>query len=254
LLVAFLMFYLEADAAVVGAAIALLVALQLHEFVRTVLATRLSIARLLAVDVASHALRLSTLTAAAMQQRLSIATALTLIAASSLVALTQLDRRWFTAHAIATWSRNWSFGRWLLVEAAAYHLSTRIYLYVLAAMLGQQQVAALSTSQNIANAVNVLAMGVSAASMPIATLKLKQEGFDAWRKWLVRVTVWLSIATGSALIGLVAFGDSVMRLVYPGYYAQFSTLLALLACGAWLEALSANLTTTFWTAERPDLN
>jgi O-antigen/teichoic acid export membrane protein len=254
LLAGFLLLYLDTRFGVLCAAVALLLALQMHEFIRTVLATRLSIERLLVVDVVTHGVRLAALAGLAFLDELSLASALACIAGSCIVALLQVDGRWFAAAAAQAWAQNWRFGRWLMVESVAYFISTRSYLYVLGAVLGQQQVAALSASQNVANAVNVVAMGVSAAAVPIATLKRYNEGDASWRSWLIRVSAAMALATGCALAAIVVAREPLMHLLYPKYYAQFSTLLALLACGAWLEALSANLTTAFWSAQRPDLN
>ena len=254
LLTGFLVFYIRADTGVVLAAIALLVSTQSQEFVRTVLATRLMMARLLAVDLGTNGLKLVLLGLASVHGSLSVAGALAVVSLSSLGALALVERRWLRAGTAAAWSANWRFGRWLLVESVAYYLSTRIYIYIVAAVLGDSDVAVLSATQNIANSVNVLAMGISAASMPIATLKLRREGYGAWRSWLVRVSIWMAAVTGIALLLLVAFGNTLMHAIYPGYYAGFGILLALLAFGTWLDALSANLTTVFWTAERPELN
>jgi O-antigen/teichoic acid export membrane protein len=255
LLAAFLHWYLAVDGARLAASIGVLVLLQSHEFVRTVLATRLAVPRLLALDVVTHTLRLLGLFAMQRMGLLSVTTALGWLAASSLVAWFQMDRQWFAAVAIAeVWRANWRFGRWLLVESVAHLISTRSYLYVIGALLGREQVAALSASQNLANAVNVIVMGLTAAAVPIARLKLEREGYDAWKSWLTTVALLMLLASGGAFAAIAVFARPLVGWLYPSFYAPYAPLVIVLAFGMLLEALSANLTSAFWTAGRPELN
>jgi len=171
------------------------------------------------------------------------------------VACTQFDRRWFVRVATReVWMTNWRFGRWLLVETVAHLVSTRGYLYLVGALLGREQVAALGASQNLANVVNVVVMGLSAAAVPIARLKLEREGYAAWMRWLKTVAVVMVIASGGAFAAVAAFAQPLVGWLYPTFYAPYAPLVIVLSFGMLLEALSANLTLAFWTAERPDLN
>ena len=254
-LAAFLYTFLHVDGSLLLAAIAVLVLLQAHEFVRTVLMTRLEVPRLLMVDGAVHGLRIIGLLLLQKFGLLSVATALMWLAASCVVACTQFDRRWFVRVATReVWMTNWRFGRWLLVETAAHLVSTRGYLYLVGALLGREQVAALGASQNLANVVNVVVMGLSAAAVPIARLKLEREGYAAWIRWLKTVAVVMVIASGGAFAAVAAFAQPLVGWLYPAFYAPYAPLVIVLSFGMLLEALSANLTLAFWTAERPDLN
>ena len=97
-------------------------------------------------------------------------------------------------------------------------------------------------------------MGLSAAAVPIAKLKLAREGYLAWKQWLMKVSVAMLVAAGTAFAALALFAQPLMEALYPPFYAQFAPLVVVLSFGMLLEALSANVTSAFWTAERPDLN
>jgi O-antigen/teichoic acid export membrane protein len=255
LLAAFLHWYLAVDGALLVVSVLVLALMQLHEFVRAVLMTRLAVSRLLMVDAATHALRILGLLALQRAGLLSVATALAWLAISCLAAAFQVDRRWLTgAGAKGIWRSNWRFGRWLLVESAAHLISTRSYLYVVGAMLGREQVAALGASQNLANAVNVVVMGLTAAAVPIARLKLEREGYDAWKAWLITISLVMLATAGCAFAAIAVFARPLVGWLYPSFYVAYAPLVVVLAFGMLLEALSANLTSAFWTAERPDLN
>jgi O-antigen/teichoic acid export membrane protein len=254
-LVLFLCLQLDADADVIAAAVVLLALFQLHEFVRTMLTTRLSLSRLLAIDVLTHGTRLGALVLCLAAGTLDVASALACVAAPTLIAATQL-RAWRLrpGELAAVWWSNVRFGRWLLVESLAHVVSTRAYLYAVGALLGHEQVAGLSASQNIAAGVNVVAMGLTAAAVPIARLALEREGYGAWRRWLTQVSWLVAFVTGAVFVAIAAFAGPIMGLLYPDYYGDFAPIAALLAFGVWLESMTAPLSSAFWTAERADLN
>jgi O-antigen/teichoic acid export membrane protein len=255
MLAAFLHWCLAVDGPLVSAAVAALAFLQLHEFVRTLLMTRLSVARLLAIDVLTHGVRLAGLWVLHELGALTVVSALAWLAASALVAASQLQPRWVRGGLAAdVWRANWRFGRWLLVETVAHLIATRSYIYVVGAMLGREEVAAFSASQNVANAVNVIVMGLTAAAIPIAKLKLEREGYQAWKAWLTTVAVAMFVASGSAFAAVAVFARPLIEWLYPTFYAPFAPLVIVLALGVWLDAMGSNLTSAFWTAERPDLN
>jgi len=255
LLAALLHSLLGVDPLTIGVAIGTLALLQLQEFVRSLLTTRLSFARLLKIDVLTHGVRIVGLWICHEAGALSAPIALGWIGGSALVAFLELERRWLASTAShAIWRSNWQFARWLLVESIAYMISTRGYLYVVAFLLGEEMVAALSASQNLANAVNVIAMGLTAVAIPVARLKLEQEGHAAWRWWLLRTSALMLIASGGVLVVIAVAAPTLFGWLYPPFYMPYASLVVVLGVAVLLDALNANLTSAFWTAERPDLN
>jgi O-antigen/teichoic acid export membrane protein len=242
------------DRAALLGALAAMAALQLHEFVRSVNVTRLALPQLLKLDALTHLVRIGCLAMLFAADVLTVWNALAVICVSSLVALPYLTVRGKFAPVSGTFGSNWQLGRWLLADAIAFTLSTRVYLYLVALWLGTAEVAALSASQTLVSVANLVVGGLIVVAIPAARLKLAQAGYHAWRSWWVG-TAGLIAALGAVLFGAVGLlAADLMRLFYPAYYVSFAPLVAILALGAWIDAVNTVVVSALWTAEKPQVN
>jgi O-antigen/teichoic acid export membrane protein len=242
------------DAAALLGALAAMAALQLHEFVRSVNVTRLALPKLLKLDALTHLLRVGCLAILFGAGALTVWNALLVICASSLVALPYLKVRGAFAPVSETFVSNWRLGRWLLADAIAFTLSTRVYLYLIAFWLGTAEVAALTASQTLVSVANLVVGGLIVVAIPAARLKLARAGYHAWRSWWIG-TAGLITALGAVLFSAVALlAADLMRLFYPAYYVSFAPLVAILALGAWIDAVNTVVVSALWTAEKPQIN
>jgi O-antigen/teichoic acid export membrane protein len=137
------------------------------------------------------------------------------------------------------------------LETIAYSASTQVYLYLTALWVDTAAVGILSAVLVLMNAVNVILLGVMNHAVPVARQRLLVGGYDPWRRWLVRIGVFLTAGVGA--FGLLASlaAEPLLTLVYGPAYAASAYLVPIVALQLFLSALNTVLSAAFRTAEMP---
>jgi len=234
------------------AAGALVATFQFHALARAGELSRLRPGATLKLDLACYGVRFLALSLLIYRDQFSLTGALWCMTAGFLVwpvfsKTIRLTARVSREHV----ARVWRFGRWLLVDAVAYSLSTHFYLYAMGLLLTLEAVGAISAVQNLLSVLNVLFMGVAAYLLPLARVQLVDQGYDAWRRLIVMASTVVTGGMVIVVLGLCLIPGTSLSLVYGEHYASYANLLVFLAIPAALNGFNAIANVAFQTMERP---
>lgn len=231
---------------------------QLQEFARSVLATQLRMASLLSLDLWTNGGRILLIATLALTDRLTTNTLFLGIAVPSAIAAgvflfpyrsLPFGRPDFQSRL----AQNWAFGKWILVEALAYAVSSQLYLYLTALIVDTRSAGALNASLSVLNLINVLLSGVMGFAIPVARDRLLNMNYEAWVHWLKSVG-FLLISSVLTLWGVVALSaEHILRMAYGDYYAGFTYLIEIIGFSYIFRAINTVVIAAFRTAELPQV-
>jgi len=148
-------------------------------------------------------------------------------------------------------SRNWNYGKWLLLESIVFIASYSIYLYLVALLVDVEAAGAFNAAQTLVNSANVLWMGITAFSIPAARRALIEHGPLGWQKYLLDVGVGIVALTTGIGILLSIFARPLLILIFSPQYAHYAYLVPILAFGMVLTVCNSVLGIAFRTLELP---
>lgn len=148
-------------------------------------------------------------------------------------------------------SRNWNYGKWLLLESIVFIASVNVYLYLTALLMDVESAGALNAAQTLVNSANVLWMGITAFSIPAARRILIEHGSAGWKKYLCSVGVGIVALTAGVGVVLSLFARPLLTLVFSPEYAGYAYLIPILAAAMVLTVCNAILSVAFRTLDLP---
>jgi O-antigen/teichoic acid export membrane protein len=244
-----------ADPLSMGGFLLCLVLFQLQELARVINLTRMTFRSLLWLDLATHGLRIGLLLVAMRLGLLSPGAALFITAIACGLGMAVAGKNTYASGAGEPLKKvgaaNWRYFRWILLEMIPYNASTQIYLYLTALWIDTVAAGGLSAVQSLMSAANLLLLGVMNHAVPVARQRLIEGGYDAWRKWLCQVGLFLAAST--AAFGIIAsiFATPFLALIYSPAYGAFACLMPIFAIQLFFTACNSALSAAFCTAEMP---
>ncbi|MEM7426851.1 MAG: lipopolysaccharide biosynthesis protein [Pseudomonadota bacterium] len=202
------------------------------------LARRLAFARLqmghaVLLDLTLAALQLGGLLVLAWLGSLSLITAMAVIAAVTGlvgVATIALRRHEFLveqAAAARDWSRNWSFGRWVLAGQIAGTLHGYAVPWVLTLTLGAKLTGIFVAAQTIALLTNPLILGLSNWLAPRSAQELTATGHRGAARVVWGATAAVAVTMAAFALATMIFGELLLVLVFGRQYAGYGALVGL---------------------------
>jgi O-antigen/teichoic acid export membrane protein len=150
---------------------------------------------------------------------------------------------------------HWAYARWSLGNTVLYWLASSIYLPLVGALAGLQAVAAYRATDNL-----LLPMGQTLTALGLLLLPWhSKQASVSGRRYLraagVKVALLASCMAGVYVLGVMAAGPSLSRLIYGSdYYASSLSLLPYLGAGLVLRAVGdTGFCTAARAAGRPDI-
>lgn len=131
----------------------------------------------------------------------------------------------------AAWAEAWHFGKWLTAQNVLAWFGSQGHSWVVAALLGVEQVGLYRAATHLANVMNPL-MQVCFSYLPSrGSLAHQAGGPEGLSKWVKRMQGTLLFAIAPFLLVLVAFPGPALDLAYGGKYAgtDLPLILALMA-------------------------
>jgi O-antigen/teichoic acid export membrane protein len=241
LAIALLGLHHAALAAQVACAVPFFAAWQLQEFGRRVQFALQRAGEVLRSDVIAYGGRIGVLATLLGFGHLDANSALLGGAAASAVAVVVAARQLPELRAPAmswarAWREHWQFGRWLLVAEAIQAASTRLYVYLSAALLGAAATGALAAVSQVASVLNVFMLALMSVLLP-RFVRIAASGGDAA---LHAATVrWTSGTTlGAAVLLAVPFTwpHALLTAAYGPGWGSHAGLLRMQAIAylAWV--------------------
>jgi O-antigen/teichoic acid export membrane protein len=234
------------SAALFAALAAALFCWQLQEFLRRVLYTEGKISGAFINDLYSYAGQSLAIAVLWRTSFLTATTALLAIAVSSAVGvaigLFQLKRSLRLHIDRAVFFEQWDFGKWLAAGETGYWLSSTIYTYIAAALLGTAASGGLKAAQVILGPLNILLFYLD-VMLPIRFSKAWTNGTEQALPRAVRtayLTTMPFVVGYCVLAG--AFAPSLLRIAYGSDYTHFATVVIIVAATCLLSYLGRVLT------------
>lgn len=234
-------------------------AVQFQELVRTFNATCFRWRWVLASDITSHFSRLLILLLLVNTHLLKVDTALYAIAAGAVAGsfVSTLGGATFAKPSFGRlrtelW-RNWGYGRWLMIESLVFVVSSQGYLYLIALLVDIESVGAFSAAQTLVSSMNVLLVGMTSYSIPVARQCLIRDGYEVWRRWLSKVGLVATGLTAIACLVLSVGARPLLGYVFTLGYADYAYLVPMLGLVMVLTVANSFLSVAFRTAEMPQV-
>lgn len=162
------------------------------------------------------------------------------------------DRPTMGWEAAVAW-RHWGYGKWILSEGLLYFASNQLYLFLVAALLGAKEVAALFAVQTIFNATNFVLNGMSNFAVPQASRRFRDRGLHGMIRFVGVVSIpFMALVSGYYAL-LATFGDTLVSLLYGEKYEAYSYLIPLFAITYFLDFLTRPILIAFRSGEMPHM-
>jgi O-antigen/teichoic acid export membrane protein len=223
----------DATAKVVFALAPALAAWQVQELLRRILYTERRFAVAFATDVVSYGGQLLAILVLWHEHALSAPRALYVIAVTS--AAGAALGAWVTRGSFErgldpdVLRANWRFGRWLAGSAVGVWLSSHLYFYLVALLIGGASSGALKASQIVLGPLNVLLLFLTTVLPSRLARAAAGSGPDGVRRLLGRTFV----TTGPVVVGycaaVVVFADVLLKALYGSRYADDADVVGLFA-------------------------
>lgn len=220
--------------AIAGLALPLAVAaaaFQLQDFLRRYFIAHQRVGEALLNDGLSYFGQLAVLAWAFSLPTFTVAQALWIVGATSLIAvavgLSRIGRlRWSRSAIQAAAQRNWGSGKWLIGSVLVQWCSgNQLFTITAAAVFGPAAAGVMRASQNIAGVMHVLYQGLENVVPAEAARRFSREGTIALHAYLQRIS---AVAGAAALVanGVIFLGAEIwQRAIYGGQMAGHAFVL-----------------------------
>ena len=152
-------------------------------------------------------------------------------AAGLVLGLTQTRRVWIRrgVEAIATWRRNWEFGRWVLGSTVANWVAVEVYPILTAGLVSFAATGAYRALQNVVAPIHSLLRAMDTYFTP----RLADRRRIAGAAGVVHMIRQMFLVTGPpvalVLVVAVAFAGPILRLLYGDRYVEYALGMRLMA-------------------------
>lgn len=246
--------------AVVGVLAGSILFTQLWEMARRMSFAHLRMGLALVVDLVVAAVQLGAMAMLALAGRLSAVTAYMALAVACLTAavawwLAFRGNVHFNRQALApALAQSWRLGRWLACAQVASVAGAYVTHWLLAVVLGNAAaVGEYAAAMQLVLLSNPLILGFSNFLAPKMAHALATGGLERMRQVGRQATWLLGLAMAVFSLGVVAFGQPVVALVFSRDYEASRHLLAVLATGVSIAALVMGAGNALLAIGRSDL-
>jgi O-antigen/teichoic acid export membrane protein len=186
----------------------------------------------LATDALSYVTQLPLLWWMAERKELSIASALSVIALTSflavLAAMFWFEKLQFSRGMMRTVAvRHWKIARWLTPSAVLQWSSLNVFMISAPIYYGPAAAGALRACQNIVGIAHIWFLGLDNVVPVEAARRLHENGLDASLRYLWRTLLRWGLVTFAFMLVIAVGASFWLHLVYGARYAQFGYVLRL---------------------------
>ncbi len=153
----------------------------------------------------------------------------------------------------ADFRQNWRFGRWMLASQLMAVVGAYAMGWLLALFLGLSAAGNYAACVSIVCLANPILLGLGNVLVPEAAHAFAAEGYPGVRCVSRKALLLLVGMTATLAIALLFFGGNILALLYGQEFAVFGHVVAILAFGAVLNAVSLGTNPALLATERSDL-
>lgn len=206
------------DVAVIIPLIGCLVFVQLQDYCRRNLFSRLSSRRAVYLDLIAYGAQLP-LIFLVIRSDPSLQNALLVILAAMVVSVI-LGYSWMESKSVSRGDtkrvllRHWGSSKWLLGAAILQWVSGNYFLIVAGAILGPTMVGAIRAAQNLLGLTHILFQGLENIVPGESSRRYKRSGSDALSRYLCKTALAMLLVTGTVATLAALFSESLLRVAY----------------------------------------
>lgn len=248
------------DLATIAPVLAILVVpYLLREFIRSALFARLDFFSSLTANIAATTIQLAAIGTLYATGKLQVINALEAILAASIFA--SLFMLWahkakIVIHAreiLTDMKRGWSVSKWVLINVVGTIGTSHAFPWLLLSLIDTKSVAIYGAAMAVSAVVSPFLRAVNAYILPRMAHGFREGDTMALRRMLNRSIAALAIPYGIwTIIGSV-YAKEILTFLYSNEYSGYGLIVILLLIKAMIESVSAPMTSTLLTLERPDI-
>jgi O-antigen/teichoic acid export membrane protein len=140
------------------------------------------------------------------------------------------------SQAILNLGHSWSFGKWVFASSLLWTLSMSLYPWFLAAFHGTASTGVWAACAGIVSVGNPLLIGGQNFLGPKIAHSFAEGGCSALRRFAFRASIVFSVLMIPSCLILLAYGDSLMVLLYGAKYAGKGMVVSVLAVNVLVSA------------------
>lgn len=236
----------SAQAPLFFALIPLVFTWQLNEFARRALYTEQRVVAALTNDIVVHGSRMAVIALFWWNGSLSALLALYVLTVTSMMGAVmgawQLRRSLSSRVDFSAFRENWDFGKWLLAtDLIGTWLSSQLYIYLAACMLGVGAVGTLKALEVVFGPLRMLVMALSNILPTRFSQTLQQQGHSALNRHFRKTLTFVLPLCGGYCLLIALFAQPVLWVFFKDKYTGASSLLALYAVYALFSSVSSFL-------------
>jgi O-antigen/teichoic acid export membrane protein len=151
------------------------------------------------------------------------------------------------------WTEHWEYGRWVLLTAFTFQLTTQGYYWLVAGFLSVRDVAELKAVALLVAPADQIFIALNYLVLPLLcshyAARRMERLFSAWRWYAIAITA----ATLSFFLVLFAFGKLITHVLYSGRYDDAAPLLAWMLLVPVVMGIGHTMNAALKAAESPRL-
>jgi O-antigen/teichoic acid export membrane protein len=151
-------------------------------------------------------------------------------------------------------SKNWKFGKWLLMSGTLWSLSFYLYPWLLAAMHGPAATGIWAVGVGVVAVANPLLLGYQNHLGPRIMSSYAREDIAGFRKAVVRGGWMFGAIVSPLTVILVALGCLAAAVIYGDSYAGNGWLVGVLAVNLLVGAIAFPYSRGLFAIERADVD
>jgi O-antigen/teichoic acid export membrane protein len=125
-----------------------------------------------------------------------------------------------------TWTRTdaWPLGRWFVVEGAFYTVASQFVVFLLAGLLGVQQVGGMRSVQVLFAPLTLLGPAIALPGLPAMTRRLRRSVSAAW-KLAITISAALAAVAAAYLVVSVLWGRVFLSFIFGRGFIPYGSLV-----------------------------
>ncbi len=161
----------------------------------------------------------------------------------------------FSLREVAAGARvNWGLGRWLFASSVLWSVCIDQYPWVIASLRGPGEAAVWASCYGVMAFLNPIVLALNNDAAPRVSHAFAAGGLEGLRKSVWRSAGIAGVMTLPVLLVLVVFGGRLVKLMYGGKFGGAGGVVAVLAGGLWLYALSLTFPYGMLALKRPGVD
>lgn len=237
----------------------LIIPFLLREFIRSALFARLNFFASLAANAAATTIQLAAIVTLYSTNKLQLTNAFESILASSIFATTLMlwsHRKMIVIKSksiLTDLARGWGISKWVLLNAGGLIGVSQAFPWLLLSLVDAEAVAVYGAAMAVSTVVSPLLRAVNSYVLPRMAHGFREGDTSTLNRMLKRSILVMAVPYGAwTIIGSI-YSEGIMTLLYSSEYSGYGLTVVLLLVKNMIESVSAPLTSTLLTLERPEI-